>query len=171
MWNHGTDELSLSWALPAQDVPGWLLRQQPPSHQTGEEDSQHLSPLSPILSINSGVFLLKPRQIRAAPYSLILDLGSKSGSNSFPLRCERVVEFQLWHVSCARAHHMVLGLLLWSCRRTDDTWSVLSLPGQNYPVKIFLTNLKQRYELVPVLHLMMCGLSSFSWLLEAEELS
>lgn len=56
--------------------------------------------------------------MRAAPHSLTLDLAVKAAA----MRSRRgVVEFQLGHVSCARAHHMVLGLLLWSCRRTDDT--------------------------------------------------
>lgn len=121
---------------PAQNTPGWLLRPQPQSHQIGQENSQHPPALSPILAINSGVFLLKPQQIIAAPYSLILDLCSKSSSNSISVWCERVIEFQLWHVSCARAHHMLLGLLLCSYRRTDDTWSDpesarTKLPHQN----------------------------------------
>lgn len=152
---------------PAQDVPQWLLGQQPQTHQIGQEHPQHLLPFSPTLAINSGVFLLKPQQIIAAPYSLILDLCSKSSSNLIPVWCGRVIEFQLWHVSCARATIWCWGCFCVAAGEQMILDLILSLPGQNYPIKIFWANLKQHCELAPVLHLVVCGFSSFSGLLEA----
>lgn len=117
------------WAVPQPSPPQHRTSlcvtagQQPQSHLTGQEDSQHIPTLSPTLSTNREVFLLKPLQTRAAPHSLILDFCSKSSSSLLSMWCESVVEFQLWHVSCARALHMLLGLLLCSCSRTDDTRS------------------------------------------------
>lgn len=162
------------WAVPQPSPPQHRTSlcvtagQQPQSHLTGQEDSQHIPTLSLTLSTNREVFLLKPLQTRAAPYSLILDLcraaalcsrcGVRAWS-SFSCGMWAVPEPSIccWGCFCvAAAEQMILDL-------------ILCLPGQNYPIKIFWTNLKQCYGLAPVLHLVMCGFSSSSWLLEAAE--
>lgn len=53
-----------------------------------------------------------------------------------------VPEHTIWCLGCicvAAGEQMILDL-------------ILSLPGQNYPIKIFWTNLKQQYELAPVVY-------------------